>query len=276
MTATPHLALPYIEPAQAMKHITHNEAIFALDMLVQLAVLDRDLAAPPASPAEGDRYLLPLAPTGDWAGHANAVAVWDGAAWLFYPPAPGWLSFVADEALLVYWSGTAWLPAIASAPRFGINTTADATNRLAVKSDAVLLSHDDATPGTGDLRVSLNKLAPSKTASFLFESNWSARAEFGLTGDDSFHLKLSADGSAWSEILVADPATARLGIGTATPAARLDVDGTLRLKSYTIATLPAATATGQLAFVSDETGGAIIAFSDGTNWRRVTDRALVS
>lgn len=276
MTATPHLALPYIEPAQAMKHITHNEAIFALDMLVQLAVLDRDLTAPPASPVEGDRYLVPLAPTGDWSGHANAVAVWDGAVWVFYPPAAGWLAFVADEALLVHWSGTAWLPAIATAPRFGINTTADATNRLAVKSDAVLLSHDDVTPGTGDMRVSLNKLATARTASFLFESNWSGRAEFGLTGDDRFHLKLSADGSAWSEILVADPATARLGIGIASPAAKLDVDGTVKVKAYTVATLPAATAAGQLAFVSNEAGGAVIAFSDGTNWRRVTDRVVVS
>jgi len=28
--------------------------------------------------------------------------------------------------------------------------------------------------------------------------------------------------------------------------------------------------------VSDETGGHILAFSDGTNWRRVTDNAIVS
>ena len=29
-------------------------------------------------------------------------------------------------------------------------------------------------------------------------------------------------------------------------------------------------------FVTDEAGGSIPAFSDGTNWRRVTDRAVVS
>lgn len=27
---------------------------------------------------------------------------------------------------------------------------------------------------------------------------------------------------------------------------------------------------------SDEAGGAVLAFSDGTNWRRVTDRAVIS
>lgn len=31
-----------------------------------------------------------------------------------------------------------------------------------------------------------------------------------------------------------------------------------------------------LVYVSDETGGGVPAFADGTNWRRVTDRAVVS
>lgn len=51
----------------------------------------------------------------------------------------------------------------------------------------------------------------------------------------------------------------------------------LRLASYTVATLPTASLyTGALIHVSDETGGAVTAFSDGTNWRRVQDRAVVS
>lgn len=45
----------------------------------------------------------------------------------------------------------------------------------------------------------------------------------------------------------------------------------------TVATLPDATIwEGATIYVSDETGGSIIAFSDGTNWRRLTDRAIVS
>jgi hypothetical protein len=46
--------------------------------------------------------------------------------------------------------------------------------------------------------------------------------------------------------------------------------------SYTVGTLPSAATAGQMIFVSDESGGAVMAFSDGTNWRRVTDRAIVS
>ena len=33
---------------------------------------------------------------------------------------------------------------------------------------------------------------------------------------------------------------------------------------------------GAQVFVSNESGGAVPAFSDGTNWRRVTDRAIVT
>jgi len=47
------------------------------------------------------------------------------------------------------------------------------------------------------------------------------------------------------------------------------------LPSYTVSTLPAAIVGGMI-FVTDETGGSIPAFSDGTNWRRVTDAQIVS
>lgn len=49
------------------------------------------------------------------------------------------------------------------------------------------------------------------------------------------------------------------------------------LKSYTVATVPtAATYANNIIYVSDESGGATLAFSDGTNWRRVQDRVIIS
>jgi len=50
----------------------------------------------------------------------------------------------------------------------------------------------------------------------------------------------------------------------------------LRLRSYTVATLPSAAAAAELIYVSDDAGGAVPAFSDGADWRRMTDRAVVS
>lgn len=52
-------------------------------------------------------------------------------------------------------------------------------------------------------------------------------------------------------------------------------DGTEGFRSYTVATLPAQQE-GALIYVSNEAGGKTMAFSDGTNWRRVQDRAVVS
>jgi hypothetical protein len=46
--------------------------------------------------------------------------------------------------------------------------------------------------------------------------------------------------------------------------------------SFSVNGLPSASQPGQMIYVSDETGGATMAFSDGTNWRRITDRAVVS
>ena len=59
-----HLLLPYLLAAQAQKHVTVNEALRLLDGLVQLAVLDRHLTAPPASPADGARYIVASGATG--------------------------------------------------------------------------------------------------------------------------------------------------------------------------------------------------------------------
>jgi hypothetical protein len=48
------------------------------------------------------------------------------------------------------------------------------------------------------------------------------------------------------------------------------------LQSFTVAGAPSTQTAGQMIYVSDETGGATVAFGDGTNWRRVQDRAVIS
>lgn len=48
------------------------------------------------------------------------------------------------------------------------------------------------------------------------------------------------------------------------------------LKDYTVATVPDASVGYGMIMVTDEVGGAVVAFSDLTNWRRCTDRVVVS
>ena len=115
MDTTPNLNLPYIAAAQAQKHVTHNEAIRALDAVVQLSVLDRSLTSAPGTPAEGDRYIVAAGATGAWSGHDLEIAAWQDGAWAFYAPVEGWLAWVMDEAALLAFDGADWVNAAASA-----------------------------------------------------------------------------------------------------------------------------------------------------------------
>lgn len=276
MDNTPNLVLPYIQAAQSQKHITHNEAIRALDAVVQISVLDRDLTAPPPSPVEGNRYLVAGGASGAWSGHSGKIAAWQDGGWIFYSPRTGWIAYVADEGVLIAYSGSAWnsVSASSSVALLGINATADTTNRLSVNSSAILLNH----AGNGH-QAKVNKNAAGDTASFLFQTGFSGRAEMGTTGDDDFHFKVSADGGTWHEAMVADGATGFVGFGTNSPVSRVTVEGAVRVGRYVKTALPAAGGVnnaGAIIYVWDDAGGAVLAFSDGTNWRRVTDRAIIA
>lgn len=211
MTDTANLALPCIEGSQAQKHVTHNEALRVLDTLVQLAVLDRDLTAPPGSPAEGQRWIVKTGATGAWTSHVDAIAAWQDGAWQFSTPRTGWLAYVVDESMLLAWNGSAWVDAIgALSPTalnnmtlLGVGTTADTTNPLSAKLNNTLFAARTVTEGgDGNLRYKLSKESAAKTLSFLFQDNYSGRAEIGLTGDDDFHFKVSADGTTWRDGIV--------------------------------------------------------------------------
>jgi len=275
MSATILLDLPYIAAGQAQKHVTHNEALRRLDALVLLAVIDRDLAAPPGGAADGERYLVADAAAGAWAGHAGEIAALQDGAWAFLAPREGWLAFVADEKRLVVHAAGAWRtwPVDDALPRLGIGAAPDGVNRLAVASQASLFSH----AGAGH-QLKINKAAAGDTASVVLQSGFSGRAEIGLAGDDRLRVKASADGILWRDALVVDGATGNIGMGAAPANARLEVDGAVKVKSYTVAAAPSAAAQGPgaIVFLSNEAGGAVLAFSDGLVWRRVTDRAAAS
>jgi hypothetical protein len=226
--ATANLNLPFILPAQAQKHVTHNEALQRLDALVQLVVAS-SAASPPADPAEGEIHWVAAPGTGLWTGHAEKLALFQDGIWVFISARAGWSAVFLDENRLKIFDGTDWImPPLTDHARFerlGIATDADGYNRFSVSSPAILLNH------AGDShRLTINKAGTAETASLIFQSNWQGRAEMGLAGEDRFSLKVNGDLTGWRQAVSVTPegyvrhdqrplARAALASATLTPAA---------------------------------------------------------
>ncbi|QYK40375.1 MAG: DUF2793 domain-containing protein [Paracoccaceae bacterium] len=224
MDRTPLLDLPYILAAQAQKHVTHNEALRVLDLLVQPTVLAAGVNAPPEGPDEDARYLTGDSPVGPWAGQPGRIAFLDQGTWQFLRPQDGWAMWVLDRSEYAIHVGGAWrfeseLPLRAA--RVGVATEPDDVNRLAVAGDATLLTHGV----NGGHQVKINKAAASGTASLLFQTGFSGRAEMGTVGSDGFAIKVSTDGASFAEGLRLDPASGAMTV----PAGMNLPDGTAAL-----------------------------------------------
>lgn len=203
------LSLPYLQPSQAQKHVTHNEALRILDIVVQLVVASRTQGTPPAVPQEGDRFIVGPGAVGPWAGHEDEIAVYETGAWQFLSALPGWRAHVLDEVVTAVFGASGWQDGVAAitASQIGVNTAADQTNRLSVSAAATLLTHE----GAGH-QLKLNKAAEADTASLLFQDGYSGRAEMGLAGSDDFSIKVSPDGAAFAPALTIAADTAQVTV----------------------------------------------------------------
>ena len=202
---TTHLLLPYILPAQAQKHVTHNEALRLLDAMVQLSVLDRDLTAPPASPADGDRYIVASGATGLWVGWDLNVTTWVDGVWMRLVPRPGWLAWIADEATFAVWNGSVWDP---------VGVPQDV-------SDAIFSLVNDVDP-TKRALFSLSGISTATTRTFTLPNTSSELAILAGTqtfnGNKTFSGTLTASGtvtmSGAAATVGTSTATATYGMGT--------------------------------------------------------------
>lgn len=234
MENTPNLDLPYIMPAQAQKHVTHNEALDLIDTLLQCAVADRDLSEPPEEAQEGERYIVAADASGTWAGREGTIALRREGGWRFLTPRIGWRAWVVDEAVLVFWNGDAWEKvtgsdsALQNLVLLGLGTVADSQNPFAAKvNNALWAALGSSEGGNGDLRYTLNKEGSANVLSLLMQSNWSGRAEIGLVGDDDLAIKVSSDGETWKEALRIDRQSAQVSL-----------PGTNLLRDYAVSLLP--------------------------------------
>ncbi len=206
------LSLPYIQPSQAQKHVTHNEALRILDVLVQLGVVSDDQSAPPPVPVDGARYIVGEAPTGAWAGHARDVALFDNGVWRFFAPKMGWRAYVASHETLVVHDGTDWLEIdsaeLQDLDAVGLGMVAPPATPFSAKLNAALWTAlYVADGGTGNMVQTLNKQTAGDDLGFVFQRDFATRGLLGMFGDNNLRLATTVDGTNFTDGLIVDSAT---------------------------------------------------------------------
>lgn len=208
-----NLSLPFLLASQSQKHVTFNELVNCIDALLMLSVINNTQTTPPTTPEDGQRYIIASAATGEWSGKDNYIATYQNLGWNYISPQNGFLAFVESEGKFYNYNEAWELLAGTSEQsdtftKLGIGTSADSVNLFAAKLNNAMFSakYIDES-GDGNIRLKLNKESTSNTASFIFQNNWSGRAEFGLLGSDSFGLKTSSNGSTWNTGFSLDPSS---------------------------------------------------------------------
>jgi hypothetical protein len=119
MSASSRLGLPNLVAAQAQKHVTVNESLLRLDALVQLTAVSATTTAQPASPTDGDLYILPAGKTGaSWGAMTDgALAYYRDGVWEQISPKAGWRCVAVDTQTLYVRGASSWWSAAANNER---------------------------------------------------------------------------------------------------------------------------------------------------------------
>jgi hypothetical protein len=195
---TPHLKLPFLAAAQAQKHVTHNEALALVDLVVQLCVVSNSVSTPPADPAEGVRYIVPAAATGAFAGQESKIAAFDAGIWRFLAPVEGWAAWVKSLGAMQVFSGGSWI-GFSSVTGLGVDS---ATGGAAFQQEKTVLSEsahgaqsqfvtaDELITVSGSFVLS-SLVIPSRAIVFCV----SARVVEAVTGASSYDCGIAGETS---------------------------------------------------------------------------------
>lgn len=178
MTDTAQLGLPLLQPAQAQKHVTVNEALARLDALTAMVLVSRSQTAPPSEAAEGEVWAVPADAAGAWSGRDGTLAIRANGGWAFLPPRRGWRVWIADESVEAHWNGFAWEHGVACMGVSGLVTKFDLFEVVVDLTPGSVFSFDTSlgtdTVVVGASGVVLETLTGSLTS-------WSVGAGFNAT-----------------------------------------------------------------------------------------------
>lgn len=143
---TPVLGLTELIASQSQPHIPLNTAIRSLETIAQITALGIE-NDPPLSPTDGDTYIVGDAPTDDWVGHEDEVAVLIGGGWSYFTPLGGWVAFVVDESKFYYYDPSVPEWAFMIARGIPLVTVSGDTTIDSVHNGVKLVIEGSASPG---------------------------------------------------------------------------------------------------------------------------------
>lgn len=146
----------------------------------------------------------------------------------------------------------------------------DSSGQLSYSNATGIITFTDAgsSAGGSNTQVQFNDDGTSAgDPDFVFDKSTNRLTVTNLTVDSNFNI--TSDYGAVSEAVTVTDSFGFVSNDTRQPTPH---------DSYTVSEAGSITGmnAGDMIFVSDETGGATMAFYDGTNWRRVQDRAVIS
>ncbi len=107
METTARFGLPLLAVGQAAKEMTVNEALTAIELVVQ-PVVEAEIAAPPMSPAQGQGWLVAKGASGAFANRDGAVAIWTAGGWRFAAPFEGMSAWKRDDGAVARRRSASW------------------------------------------------------------------------------------------------------------------------------------------------------------------------
>lgn len=200
MSETPHLGLPLVQPSQAQKHVTVNEALTRIDAVAQMALVSRSVAVPPDPVIDGAAYAVPVGASGDWAGQEGRIAVGASGGWVFLDPARGWQGWIGDEAALALFDGADWVPGAVAVSPHG----AGLAHRVVEIDHAVTAG---ASSTTGDV-IASHALVYGVTGRVLSEITGTATGwQIGIAGvsPDRYGGGYGTGAGSWARGLTSSP-----------------------------------------------------------------------
>lgn len=128
-STSPRFALPLLFAAQAQKEAFVNEALSRADAILHCAI-EGEAATPPASPVDGQAWLIAASPTGAWTGQAGKIACRQAGNWLFITPRDGMRLLDRSTGQDRRYSGSWQIPARPAVPTGGATIDAEARSAI--------------------------------------------------------------------------------------------------------------------------------------------------